>query len=325
MNVLQLVSRVSSRRMRGTTSKLSPFSTLPVEQTTFMRRDSIDNSGKKIHHGFHIDRSGDGPLVLQTKNPHEMDAHITYNGDSHQYYFDGRLLDSTCTGLVSQFFEKFDADLVITKMMQGNNWPRKEYEYPNGQPYTADQIKQQWSRSSEYSMNYGTWLHYNIERYFNGMKPSEKLPEMSQFYEFEKLWIQNYDIAPLRTEWQIALPERSLGGTVDFVGQKADGSYVIMDWKRSLKLEKNLTNLFNKKALHPLEHIDDCEGTKYFLQLNLYKHILEEKYNIKVSSMVLASFHAKLDHYFAVEVPTMDYEINQIIGTLGTDKSTDSD
>jgi hypothetical protein len=188
-------------------------------------------------------------------------------------------------------------------MFEGNNWPRAGYMYPNGEPYKPEDIKRQWDRTSEFAMNYGAWMHYNIERSLNSLRPSEKLVEMSQFKTFEKLWITDQNVTPLRTEWKVAAPEWSLGGTIDFVGQKSDGSYVIMDWKRSLKLEANLTNKFNKKALPPLEHIDDCDGSKYFLQLNLYKHILEKKYNITVSSMVLASFHAKSEHYLAVEVP----------------------
>lgn len=188
-------------------------------------------------------------------------------------------------------------------MSVGNNWPRQGYQFPNGEPYKAEDIKRNWNRTSEYSMNYGAWVHYNIERHFNSLKPSEKLAEMSQFYNFEKAWILDQHVTPLRTEWKVAVPEWNLAGTIDFVGQKVDGTYVIMDWKRSLKLEENLTNKFNKKALPPLDHIDDCDGSKYFLQLNLYKYILEKKYNLQVSSMVLASFHSKLDHYLAVEVP----------------------
>ena len=185
----------------------------------------------------------------------------------------------------------------------GSNWPRPGYVFPNGDAYKPEDIKRQWDSTGEYARNYGTWMHYNIERYFNSLKPSSKLVEMTQFAKFAQMWITDQQVTPLRTEWKVAAPEWGLGGTIDFVGQKADGTYVIMDWKRSVNLEANLTNKYNKKARAPLEHMDDCEGMKYFLQLNLYKHMLEKQYNITVSSMVLVSFHAKLEHYLAVEVP----------------------
>ena len=155
-------------------------------------------------------------------------------------------------------------------------------------------------------------MHYNIERYFNSLPPSDKLSEMKQFYEFEKVWIAGQGVTPFRTEWRIASPELRLGGTVDFIGQKSDGSFVIIDWKRSLKLESNLTNNYGKTARSPIEHMDDCDGSKYFLQLNLYRHILKTTYGLNVSSMVLASFHEKLAHYLAIEVPVGMYKYNTL-------------
>lgn len=132
MNFLQLVSRVTSRRLSGatTTARLSlsslthshthSSSALPVEPKSFMRNDFINKDGKVVHYGFHVDRSNDGILDLEVKNPHELDSHITFNEDVHQYYYDGKLLDHTCTGLITSFFEKFDSKMIITKMMSGN-------------------------------------------------------------------------------------------------------------------------------------------------------------------------------------------------------------
>jgi hypothetical protein len=96
------------------------MSTLPpVEPVSFNKGIAIDQGGNKSATGFNIDRSNDGQLILESSNRHEMDDHITFNEDTHQYYFDGKLLDNTCTGLVNQHFQKFDTDVVISKMMTG--------------------------------------------------------------------------------------------------------------------------------------------------------------------------------------------------------------
>jgi hypothetical protein len=42
-------------------------------------------------------------------------------------------------------------------------------KFPNGNVMTAEQIKQKWQNNSDYAKNTGTWMHYNIERYFNGL------------------------------------------------------------------------------------------------------------------------------------------------------------
>lgn len=71
---------------------------------------------------------------------------------------------------------------------------------------------------------------------------------MEQLYAFEKDVLVRNQIRPFRTEWQIAAPELMIAGTIDFVGKKPDGKYVLVDWKRSLKLPKSIFNHFGKTA-----------------------------------------------------------------------------
>lgn len=116
MKSMRVASRVS-RKWSGVWSLST--SALPVEPRTFNQGIVIDKDGKKTSTGFKIDRTHDGPLLLETKNSHEMDSRIIFNEDTHEYYFDGALIENSCTGLINRFFEKFDADLVIEKMMTG--------------------------------------------------------------------------------------------------------------------------------------------------------------------------------------------------------------
>lgn len=53
----------------------------------------------------------------------------------------------------------------------------------------------------------------------------------------------------------------------------------------------------------PLEHLDDCDGSKYSLQLNMYRYMLEKYYGINISYMGLVSLHPTQDAYFHTEVP----------------------
>lgn len=112
--------RLSSRIIRrNSILQAMSLSTLPVEPVSFNQGVVIDKDGNKVTTGFTIDRSNDGPLILETKNSTDMDKRITFNSDTHEYYFDGELLKHTCTGLVSSFFSRFDEDSVITKMITG--------------------------------------------------------------------------------------------------------------------------------------------------------------------------------------------------------------
>jgi hypothetical protein len=75
---------------------------------------------------------------------------------------------------------------------------------------------------------------------------------MKLFMDFEKTFIQGANIKPTRTEWRIAAEEEGIGGTVDFVGAKPDGTFVIMDWKTTKGLAGKMSNAYGRKAKYDL-------------------------------------------------------------------------
>lgn len=94
-------------------------------------------------------------------------------------------------------------------------------------------------------------MHSIIERELNYLPQHAdvtELPEFTQFQQFRAERILDYGITPYRTEWRIAAPDLGLAGSVDFVGVRADGGYVIMDWKRSKKLPTSINAAFGKTA-----------------------------------------------------------------------------
>lgn len=129
------------------------MSTLPPTPTDFNK-------------GFFIHRPEE-PFELELTNPHPLDSTIKFDESSHTYCINGKPAKYSVTQLLGNFFTKFDADEIISKMMTSKNWPRSEYTFKNGTPYTAQNIKDKWNKNSEYSRNTGTWMHYNIERYMN--------------------------------------------------------------------------------------------------------------------------------------------------------------
>jgi hypothetical protein len=188
-----------------------------------------------------------GKLPLSIENGHPNDSNLSFDPIEHKYFYKSKPLDISITGLVSKYFPEFKADEVIPKMMAGTNWPRKDYQYKDGTPYTAEEIKFKWDQIGLYSRNRGTWMHYNIESFLNGQPYNPEGPEMQFFLKFYEDYFKS--IKPYRTEWTIAAPDRGIGGTVDFVGQLESGNYCIMDWKRSKGLAEGLTNNYGKHAL----------------------------------------------------------------------------
>lgn len=252
-------------------------------------------------------------LLLEELNGHPLDHKVGFNAETHTYTFGDQIMSNSVTQLINSYFGTFDTLGIVSKMMSGSKWPRPEYTFSDGTPYSAAEVMESWKLNSEDARNRGTIMHSNIERILNDLDPLDMSPELDQFSEFYEDIILGQDMSPHRTEWRVAAPELSLAGCVDFVGKHRDGSYVIMDWKRSKNLSKAPGYAYGKKAKRPVQHLHDVEKTKHFLQLNMYKYILEKHYDIKVSEMILASFHPDKDEYFAANVPLYEKEIESIV------------
>ena len=121
-------------------------------------------------------------------------------------------------------------------------------------------------------------------------------------------------LKPYRTEWVVFNEDIKISGSIDMVYENPDGTLSIYDWKRS----KNITriNTYNKFALPPcICHLPDSNFWHYALQLNMYKYILETKYNKIIKELYLVRLHPEEEekNYELVQLPILKTEINDLI------------
>jgi len=265
--------------------------------------------------------------VLSLRNIHLRDKNIKFYENSHKYII---LTDETnsytsVTTWVHEHFEKFDSDKIIDKMMSSDKW-REGHKYWG---MSKEQIKTQWSSSN--GAEAGTNLHYEIECFNNDKrfqfdytnkelyeiywcdnkdKHNSKSIEWQYFINFIK---DHQQLKPYRTEWTIYHEDTKIAGSVDMIYENPDGTLSIYDWKRS----KNITriNNFNKFSITPLIcHLPDSNFWHYALQLNIYKVILETKYDKKIKDLFLVRLHPDSEekNYELIELPDLSIEIKQL-------------
>ena len=100
-------------------------------------------------------------------------------------------------------------------------------------------------------------------------------------------------------------------GQNDFVTENQDGTLTIYDWKRSRDITK--TNNFNKFSINPqIEHIPDSNFWHYSLQLNIYKGILERKYDKTIKDLFLVCLHPNQKNYQQLKCPNLQNEVKQL-------------
>jgi hypothetical protein len=173
---------------------------------------------------------------------------------------------------------------------------------------TDDEIQAKWAAGARDASNRGTEAHFWAEQYLNGLA-LEPQPELALCQRFCAQHLLPAGARPYRTEWRIFtdMAVEGICGSVDLVVEFPDGSLGVVDWKRSTKLLGGMWCAFgNKTMLAPLDHLDECDGAKYSLQLNIYAYILETYYGKRVSSLTLVSLHP--EQPYATDCPRMPLE-----------------
>lgn len=261
--------------------------------------------------------------VLSKTNKHSRDDDIQFFEEGHKYiiYNNENVKYTSVTTWVHSHFEKFDADAIISKMMKGKSW-KEGHKYWN---MTAQQIKDSWNQNGASVSSLGTLLHFQIECFMNNssLKSGYSQLELYENYTDRQNTIEwNYFIhflkdfpllKPYRTEWTIFHENLKIAGSIDMVYMKPDGTLAIYDWKRSKDITK--INNFNKFAIEPcICHLPDSNFWHYALQLNIYRRILQDKYDKIVSELCLVRLHpdAKEKNYELIPVPIMDQEVDDL-------------
>jgi hypothetical protein len=250
---------------------------------------------------------------LEIKNRHERDNQIIFNEENHKYTIlcDRESDYISVTTWLHEHFEKFDSDLIIDNMMNSKNWNKSKYY-----GMTKEEIKKLWENNCKDASQEGTKLHYFIECYYNynqkynDEKLEKKIKEdlfHNSIHEWSCIFPQYYkdieyeyfikfandykNLIPYRTEWRIWHEDVKLAGSIDMIFNDNNdcNNILIYDWKRCKNITKHSFNKFSTTEC--ISHIPDSNYWHYCLQLNIYKRILEDKYEKKIADMYLVCLH----------------------------------
>lgn len=239
--------------------------------------------------------------LLKDKNPHERDNKIVFQEKGHQYIVNGTKGFTSVTTLVHNAFPKFNADKIIDGMMNSPKWPDSPYF-----GMTKPEIKKKWKENGQDAAKMGTAMHAMFEYHYNHIHPEiiETYKDTIEYAYFHNFIQDHPELLPYRTEWNVFHEEFKWSGSIDMTFSNEDGTKSIYDWKRVKKIEKY--NNFNKRCLvEGLQHIHDTNYWHYTLQLNLYKFILEKKYDMIVRDLHLVVIHPDNEcrNYEVIKLP----------------------
>lgn len=235
---------------------------------------------------------------------HERDSQIEFFEEGHRYKINGvEKSPTSVTTIIKNNFPAFDEEEVISKQFKRwNSDPTNRYY-----GMTKQQIKDEWERNRVEASSLGTEMHRQIELFLLGELETE--PTTKEWGFFKEFWSQfqrgNPEAYIKRIEWVVFNEKKTVAGSIDaVVSTGVPGEVLILDWKRSKKIESS--NGFGKYGSGPFEGLLDCNFIHYSIQLNMYKRILEMSYGLRVKAMFFLVFHPNNDSFLMYEALPMN-------------------
>lgn len=249
------------------------------------------------------------PTYLAERNPHIRDKDISFEEGPHIYTVLGdRGGYTSVTTWNHHHFAQFDADKIISNILNSKKWDTDpSYKYYK---MTREDINKMWDDNRDQAAKAGTKMHYDIECFYNNQEVTNDSIEFEYFRKFTEDF---KDLNPYRTEWMVYYEDLKLSGSIDMIFENPDGTLQIYDWKRCKEIQHE--NNFGKFAITPcISHLPDTNFWHYALQLNVYKTILEHKYDKKVTDLYLVCIHPDNPYktYERIKVPFLNDEIKDL-------------
>jgi hypothetical protein len=265
---------------------------------------------------------------LNTLNRHDRDQYVQFEPLAHKYSVDwettGRFSADhvmSVTGLYKCFFPAFDADSLICMMRRGPNFDRSKYAC-----MTNDDIKAVWNTARDR----GTFIHDQIECYYNQEKDIDELPECDEIDQFREFVKSTGGVTPYWSEHYVYTDARTkIAGAIDMV--YVNQAYMDLLWSKGTpttlhvqiydwKVCKNMGKWSKETGYYPLEDVKNAKFWHYSIQLNMYQYIVETYYkdpifrghryaNICVDSCFLCVMHESRKKFSVQPVPNFQSQV----------------
>lgn len=233
----------------------------------------------------------------------------------HHYEFKGKRVGISVTSLISQYENEFDkyniAGMVATRDKKDITQVLKEWQYK------ADFACRKGSTCHEFAQSRWSKEPYELdkfdesEEYLNAVLKIQK--QAINFYEDYKEIFEH-----IADELIIGSEEFDIASAVDHLFfNKLTGGLVLVDYKTNSILkgynDDGKNTKYAKKMKVPLNHIKDITLNHYYLQLSIYKYLIEKYTELKVDEMFIVYFTENNDNYEIIEIPYLEKEVKQIL------------
>jgi ATP-dependent exoDNAse (exonuclease V) beta subunit len=248
---------------------------------------------------------------------------IIFLEKNHKYTIAGEPAKMSVSQLIKNYEKPFDSQKAASFVAQRDG-------------FTVEEILNQWEFAKDYSCHKGSEFHKYVENFFNRRQISLDRDSINLFFDKRKQFkydnsvdlyykeiahlIRNFinfynwwkrEHILIKPEFVVGDEESGICGSIDNLSYNfKTKELVIFDYKTNKEIKRK--NPRKEKLLGVLSHLDQCEYTKYSLQLSLYSTIIEKVTSFKVPKSYIVWMSGK-DNYELIKCLDLKKESNLIL------------
>lgn len=264
---------------------------------------------------------------------------IEFHEEEHFYTLHNYRFGISATSLIETYSQEFDSD-SISQMVA------------NKRGISQQDVLNEWKKENEFSCIKGScihlkaqslWMNTNYEIDYNTIDETVDKNRLKKEYDimskqainFYNDYKDMYDM--IQDEFIVWSKEFDIAGSIDgIMYNKYTQQCCILDFKSNKNLQ--FESKYHKKMKIPLHKLDDVNGQHYYIQLSIYKYLIEKYTNIKVDELFIVYFNINANDYEIIPIPYLKEEVIKILenrrekdmnsigvllmGASGTGKST---
>ena len=266
--------------------------------------------------------------------------------NGHYYEYKGKRVGISVTRFIEQYCNEFDAQAVAEKVATKN---KKNYDYATvqlkyynplvlgydgcrekydelqemlKQPTTVQEVLNEWDYKNKFACAKGSTCHeYAQTRWSKELWIPFAFDESVEYNKAVYKIIQQADnfykdyqdhLEHLADEFVVGSPEYDICSAIDHLFiNKLTGGLVLVDYKTNSDIHK--TEKYAKDMKVPLQHLKDFTLNHYYIQLSIYKYLVEKYTNLKIEEMFIVYFSENIENYEIIEIPYLKKEVERIL------------
>lgn len=231
--------------------------------------------------------------------------------DGHYYECKGKRVGISVTTFIHEFCNEFDTEGMAEKVANKEN--RSVEEVLEEWKYKADFACTKGSTCHEYAQciwNNKKWIPNWFDRSDDYIQAVEKIKTQAlKFYQDYESHLEH-----LIDELPIGSEEFDIASCVDHLFyNKLTGEVVLVDYKTNSYMSGYNKKAYSKKMKVPLNHLNDDALHHYYIQLSIYKYLIETYTPLKIGEMFIVYMSENIENYEIIDIPYLKEEVEIIL------------